>query len=78
VTSQDVIDRIAETLQLSPGELTVDSQASDFDAWDSLGTMSLLLMLNTEYGLSVPQGETQKLRSVRGIFELLQNAGRLS
>lgn len=78
MTVQDVINRIAETLQLPPEELTLESQSRDFDAWDSLGTMSLLLMLTSDYELTIPPGETQKLLSVRGIVELLQRAGRIS
>jgi acyl carrier protein len=78
MTVQDVIDRIAETLQVPPEQLNLESRASDFDAWDSLGTMSLLLVLTSDYELTVPQGETQKLLSVRGIVELFERAGRLS
>jgi len=78
MTFHDVIDRIAETLQIPADQLNLESRASDFDAWDSLGTMSLLLMLTSDYELTVPQGETQKLLSVRGIVELFERAGRLS
>ena len=34
--------------------------------------MSLLLMLTSDYEFTVPQGETQKLLSVRGYLELLE------
>jgi len=78
MTVQDVINRIAETLQVPPDQLTLESRSSDFDAWDSLGTMSLLLMLTSDYELTVPQGETQKLLSVKGIVELFERAGKLS
>jgi acyl carrier protein len=78
MTVQNVIDRIAETLQVPADQLNLESHASDFDAWDSLGTMSLLLMLTSDYELTVPQGETQKLLSVRGIVELFERAGKLS
>ncbi len=78
MTVQDVINRIAETLQVPPDQLTLESRSTDFDAWDSLGTMSLLLMLTADYELTVPQGETQKLLSVKGIVELFERAGKLS
>jgi acyl carrier protein len=78
MTVQDVINRIAGTLQLPPEQLTMESRSRDFDAWDSLGTMSLLLMLTSDYELTIPPGETQKLLSVRGIVELFERAGRLS
>jgi acyl carrier protein len=78
MTVQDVINRIAETLQLPPEQLTLESRSRDFDAWDSLGTMSILLMLTSDYELTIPPGETQKLLSVRGIVELFERAGKLS
>jgi acyl carrier protein len=78
MTVQDVINRIAETLQLPPEQLTLESTSRDFDAWDSLGTMSILLMLTSDYELTIPPGETQKLLSVRGIVELFERAGKLS
>lgn len=78
MTVQEIIDRIAETLQVPADQLSLETRSGDLDAWDSLGIMSILLMLRSDYDLAVSQGETQKLLSVRGIVELFERAGRLS
>jgi acyl carrier protein len=68
---------IAESLGASPGELSMDTKAEDIDTWDSMGTMTILLSLETVFGLRLAPGQTGRLQSVRGIVELLEESGKL-
>jgi len=68
---------LAAALQADPSELTIDTTAEDFDTWDSMGTMTILLSLESTFGLRLAPGQTSKLQSVRGIVELLSEAGKL-
>lgn len=77
LVSTDVINSIAAALQISPHELTADSTAQTVENWDSMGTMNILLSLEADFGLRLPPGQTNRLQSVRGIVELLREAGKL-
>jgi acyl carrier protein len=78
VTTSEVLHHIGETLSIDPARLRADSKATDFEEWDSMGVMNLLLMLDSDCGVKLLPGETDKLRSVDGILGLLKKAGKLS
>lgn len=73
-----VVESIANALQVSPAEITPELKAADIDNWDSLGTMAILLALETDFGLRLGPGQTSELQSVRRITTLLKEAGKLS
>lgn len=75
--SQRLLNTIAEALQVSPAELTAESGSNDIENWDSMGTMNILLSLESEFGLRLAPGQTSQLQSVQGIVELLKKAGKL-
>ena len=77
VDTKDVVNSIAAALQISPDELTADTTAEAIDVWDSMGTMNILLSLESDFGLRLSPGQTNRLQSVRGIVELLREAGKL-
>ena len=75
--NSQVLESIASALQVSPEELTEASTSESIENWDSMGTMNILLSLETDFGLRLSPGQTNRLQSVKGIVELLQEAGKL-
>jgi acyl carrier protein len=67
-----VLRKIAETLQVDAEVIGLQTSAEDVDAWDSVGTMSLILMLSREFGVNLAPNRTSKLQSVEGILELMR------
>jgi acyl carrier protein len=78
VNREDVLDLIARALDIDREQLTPASKAADFAAWDSMGTMQILLALDAACGLQLSPGETGQLTSVAGIVGLLEKTGKLS
>jgi acyl carrier protein len=76
MTETSVLDLIAETLRLPPGELKPESQAGDFQEWDSIGSISLLVELDRR-GIRFDPGDTLALQSVSGIVGAFRKAGKL-
>ena len=77
-TAEEVLAVIADSLMISPDDLTRQSEAADFpDAWDSMGTMALLLDLDTRFDLKLEPGQADDLQSVAGILSALRAAGKL-
>jgi acyl carrier protein len=78
MTPEEVRGRIAEALNVDPDRVTMGTKAGDLEEWDSMGTMTILLMLDRDLGLQLAPNEASKLASVRGILELLTAKGKLS
>ena len=73
---QTVIDLIVKELGIKSTELTEQSVADDFVEWDSMGTLSIITMLQ-EHGITFDPGDAEKLLSVQGILQTFRDAGRL-
>ena len=71
-----VRELIAESLGISAEELSIDTKADDIELWDSMGTMTILLGLESVFGVKLAPGQTEKLQSVRGIVELVESSGK--
>lgn len=72
MTTDEVLDLVSRELVIKRELLSIDSKAADFpSAWDSMGTMNLMLALDADYSVKLAPGQTEKLQSVRGLMELL-------
>lgn len=71
-SDQEIIAQVADTLMVPESKLSTTSVAKDLVEWDSMGTMNILLMLDDEYGVKLPPGETDALQSMAGIIGLVK------
>lgn len=46
----DLLDKIADALELEPGSVTAESSSEDIEDWDSLGHITILGMLDDATG----------------------------
>jgi acyl carrier protein len=60
----ELIARLADALGVEPGAITRTTTAKDLEAWDSMGTMNILLLLNDEFDIKLAPKETTRLQSV--------------
>ena len=69
---------MATVLDIDPSEIDGDSSMDTIEAWDSIKHMDLVLSLEEEFGVSVPDEEAGDLTSYALIklvmTELLENA----
>lgn len=77
MTNADVISLVAEALSIDPATLNASSSSKTVEAWDSMGTMNILLDLDTKCGVQLALGETKQLQSIAEIEELLRKVGKL-
>jgi acyl carrier protein len=56
---------IAAILELEPGDITEDSSSDTIEQWDSLRHMNLVLALEDEFGVSIPDGEAADITSYK-------------
>lgn len=78
MTVDDVLRRIAEALEVDPMTIRMETKNADVTNWDSMGKISLLLMIDNEFGIKLAPNETRHLNSVEGIVALLRNGGKLA
>ena len=68
-----VTEIIAQALGLAPGSVQAEDTIDSFEAWDSLGHLSILTALEKTFGNQVAQvSGLAKATSVKAILALLQ------
>ena len=69
---EKVKEFIVEQIKVSPDEITMDTKLSkDLEA-DSLDQVEVLMALEDEYGIEIPDEEAEKFVTVRDIVEYLE------
>jgi acyl carrier protein len=71
---EQVLRLVADALVVALEQLSPSSTASDFKEWDSMGTMNIMILLDSEMGIRLAPGESERLQSVAGILSLVERA----
>ena len=56
---------IATILEVEPGDISEDSSSDTIEQWDSLRHMNLVLALEDEFGVSIPDEEAADITSYK-------------
>ena len=62
---------LAEALNLSPEKVTPDAKIVDDLGADSLDTVELLMAFEEEFGISIPDEEAMKMKTIKDIVDLI-------
>ncbi len=65
---------IADVLNVDPDEITPDTTFTDDLGADSLDLYQILMGIEEEYGITVPQEQTESITTVAEALELIRKA----
>jgi acyl carrier protein len=69
-----LVEIVADHLEVPPADVTDDADfVKDLKA-DSLDTVELIMRLEQEFGIDVPDDEAEKMTSLGGILDYLNTA----
>lgn len=66
------ITAFKEALEIEDREIQLTDVFRDYGEWDSIGQLSLIAMLDEEYGLQIEGEEFEKLETVEDLFKAVQ------
>lgn len=78
VTVDQVLDGIAECLQVERSTISATTVAADVPAWDSMAVVELVFLLQRVYDITLPPAQATTLTSVEAVLSVLRDAGKLS
>jgi acyl carrier protein len=61
---------LAEIMEVD--EVEADSQLESFAAWDSLGRLATIAMIDTNYGVNLNADDLAQTKTAGALFELIQ------
>jgi len=64
-----------ETMEMEDQEISVDDKFRDYEEWDSLAVLSVLALINEEFGITLKREELDKLQTIEEMFEFVSTRG---
>lgn len=71
---EKIVDIIANQLGIDRGDVTPEASVVDDLGADSLDVVELIMALEEEFNLEIPDEEAEKIKSVKDIFNHMENA----
>ena len=68
-----VVQIIAEELDVDPEELSMDTHITDDLDADSLDAMEVILKIEEEYDVEIPDDLVQRIQTIADVVEFLDN-----
>ena len=78
MTQREAVEWIAALFEIPPQELTRDTLRDDIPAWDSLGVLSLLAGLDSEFGIVLSDDDVPSMKGVGDVLEIMRRNGKLT
>ena len=77
MTQRDAVEWIAKVFEISPEQLTPDTLRDDIPAWDSLGVLTLMASLDSDFGIVLTDDDIQAIKKVGDILDVMRRNGKL-
>ncbi len=74
MTNQEKIAMLEENWELDEGILTEDSALADIDEYDSMAKLSLIVMMDDEFGVKLTSDVIKGFKTVSDILKLMVKA----
>jgi acyl carrier protein len=71
---EKIVEIIANQLGIDRGDVTPEASVVDDLGADSLDVVELIMALEEEFNLEIPDEEAEKIKSVKDIFNHMENA----
>ena len=78
MTQRDGVEWIANLFEISPEQLTPDTLRDAISAWDSLGVLTLMASLDSDFGIVLTDDHIQGIKKVGDILDVMRRSGKLT
>lgn len=78
MTQRDGVEWIANLFEISPEQLTPDTLRDAISAWDSLGVLTLMASLDSDFGIVLTDDDVLTIKKVGDILDIMRKNGVLT
>lgn len=71
MTDQEKLAKLEEMMELDEGTLAAETVLSSLDEWDSLAKLSLIVLVDDEFGKHITGDEVRKFVKVSEILAIM-------
>jgi acyl carrier protein len=63
---------VSEIMEVDVSEISLKTEYKNFDIWDSLMMMNLVLELEAEYNISIPMESINEIKTLQDLYDLVK------
>lgn len=78
MTQSEAIEWIVKVFEASPDQLTPDTHRDNVPAWDSLGVLTLMASLDSDFGIVLTDDDVQSVKTIGDILDVIRRNGKLT
>lgn len=71
------INSFKEILNIEDREISVSDQFRDFPEWDSLANLSVMAMIDEEYGVVFESSEFRKIQTIEELVQEIEKRAQI-
>lgn len=75
---QEAIVWIANVFEIAPEQLTPHTHRDEIPVWDSLGVLTLMAALDSDFGIVLTDEDIQRIKTVGDLLAVMQQHGKLN
>lgn len=68
---EKLINALAEALEMEPSGINLDDRFRDYEQYSSLTELSVLAMLDSDFGIEIEMAEFNKYQTVNDLLTLI-------
>lgn len=69
---QDFIEFVAGVMDVDPGSLTENTAYGQYEKWDSLMHMRLVMEIEEKYGTEIPIDEVPNIKTLKDFYKYIE------
>jgi len=77
MTQNEALNWVAKVFEEPLGELSPNTARENIIAWDSLGVLTLMASLDSDFGITLSDDQLQGMKKVEDILNVLRKNGAL-
>ena len=72
MTDNEKLALIADVLELTPEDITADTVLADLDEWNSLNILSLIVVVDENFGKTLTSATVKEFKTVGDIMAFME------
>lgn len=77
MTQTEAMAWIAQVFEMTSDQLTPDTHRENVAAWDSLGVLTLMASLDSDFGIVLTDDDIQTVKTVGDLLDVMRRHGKL-
>ena len=72
---QRFLDFVADVMEADSSEISLETEYNQYEKWDSLMMLNLIMELEVEYGISIPMEKVGEIKTLNDFWKMVSEDG---